>query len=69
MAFHAEHTSRYPAIAAQLLHELDSLRRAGKIAWPVALEPGLRDQLDRVRGHAAQAQAWPQRNCPVLGAR
>jgi hypothetical protein len=69
MAFHADYPSRYPGIAAQLLNEVDSLRRAGKIAWPAALEPGLRDQLDRVRGRATQAQAWPQRNCPVLGAR
>lgn len=68
LAFHSEYSSHYPAIAAQLLHEVDTLRRSGKIAWPVALEPGLREQLDRVRGHAGAAQAWPQRNCPLLAA-
>jgi hypothetical protein len=51
------------------LHEVDALRRSGKIAWPVALEPGLHEQLGRLSGRADQAQAWPQRNCPVLAAR
>jgi hypothetical protein len=69
LAFHSEYAPRYPAIAAQLLHEVDALRRSKKIAWPVALEPGLLEQLDRVGGRAGQPQAWPQRNCPVLAAR
>lgn len=69
MAFHSEYRSRYPAIAAQLLREIDALRRTGKIAWPVALEPGLNEQLQRVSAGRAQPQPWPQRNCPVLATR
>jgi hypothetical protein len=69
LAFHAEYAPQQPVIAAQLLHELDALRHAGKLRFPVALEPGLHAQLERVAGAASQAQVWPRRNCSVLAAR
>jgi len=65
LAFNADYVSRYPGAARQLLGRLDTLRTAGKMQWPSALEPGLKRQLERVRD-AAPPPSWPRRNCRML---
>lgn len=68
LAAHPEYAPRHPAIAAQLLHDIDALRRAGRVAWPSPLASGLAQQIERTRGARQTDVAWPQRNCAALRA-
>jgi hypothetical protein len=66
LSLNTAYQSHYPSVAKQLLAELDVLRRAGKVAWPQQLEPGLALQRERLRAQPSQPLSWPQRNCAVL---
>jgi hypothetical protein len=70
LAFHAaDYQPHYAAPARQLLHEFERARRAGHVAFPEALAPGLAAQIARVDAQPAHDAPWPQRNCRVLQAR
>jgi hypothetical protein len=66
MAFHPDYDSHHPVAASALLRRVDALRRAGKLAWPAELLPGLSHQLGKLSQVEAEALAWPRRNCEVL---
>jgi hypothetical protein len=68
LAAHPEYAPHHPAIAARLLHDIDALRRAGRVAWPTPLASGLAQQIARTRGARQTDVAWPQRNCAALRA-
>jgi hypothetical protein len=68
LASHADYSPQHPAIVARVLHDIDALRRAGRIAWPKPLEPGLARQLERTRNAPLTNVAWPERNCAALRA-
>jgi protein O-mannosyl-transferase len=65
LAFNDDYHPRQEGVAKQLLERLDTMRAAGKVQWPAALEPGLELQLARVRD-APPPPSWPQRNCAML---
>jgi hypothetical protein len=68
LASHPDYSPQHPAIVAGVLHDIDALRRAGRIAWPKPLEPGLARQLEHARGAPLTNVTWPQRNCAALKA-
>lgn len=68
LASHTDYSPQHPAIVARVLHDIDALRRTGRIAWPKPLELGLAHQLERTRDAPLTNVTWPQRNCAALKA-
>ncbi len=66
LTFQPDHTPRFPSVARRVIEDTESLRRAGKIAWPPALRAALEARARALASVEGTLPAWRPRSCAAL---